>query len=363
MSNESLKARFAEVISSLNLGGMEAQEVSPHFNELLPAAQIGVAMAAKMMGVNSVSFFNLLGVPGGGKGTNVEAIRIASEKFGEIADFRIAPEPLRNLVTAFSGDMAAITTGTGGIFVPPKDSSDEYRIIFSSASQMVKSITSSGALVPDEVTSALVAFMSQQRIYAFGRPERDITIQVDVWPRTKAQYEHLLHQQAVLEKFDIKSYADLVYLVAVDKNILRRIEAEREAFAIAAETLGKYLKSGSVDILEAGREVADKDSPLSILIEEANLAKERIRARALTSGRADDSDASALINRLASYYLTAFDLLRIPSVRLVSSAQTPELVVKDLIEALVGDGLAQDHSLQEFVSLAQEEVVRIVNPG
>ncbi|MCC7303964.1 hypothetical protein IT418_00915 [bacterium] len=151
---------------------------------LLPSIEQAVALEIVKRHVLGITLAAWIGPPGSGKSTNIEAVNVLGKVYAEVASQGVAevlPEPFHSMLLGFSLSEATISTGTKGMFNRPEG---EYLALFDEIGKIVSQLVTMGGFVPDDLVSVLVELMILYRL-----TQNFHKIQIDLWPRTKPQFE------------------------------------------------------------------------------------------------------------------------------------------------------------------------------
>ena len=152
-------------------------------SDLMPSVEAAVSEEVVRRHVQGVTFAVWAGPVGSGKGTNIDAVSMLGSLYAEVVSqggAAVLPEPYHSKLLQFSIAQSMISTGTRGMFNRP---AGEYVEMFSELQSVFSRQVADGGFVPNEVVSVLVELMILYRL-----TQNSHKIQIDLWPRTVAQF-------------------------------------------------------------------------------------------------------------------------------------------------------------------------------
>jgi adenylate kinase family enzyme len=346
-----------------------AEQEIPAMEDLIVSAALSIAEKDTTFGV---TFAVWSGPPGTGKGTNIEAITIASKLLAEAYETsgRHIPDTIVPLIKSNTDKRASIITGTGGIM---RDQRHEYKDIFGSVPSLVSDLVRRGDLVGDMFMTYCVLIMVLVRITQGARK-----IQFDLWPRTLAQltmYDRLIVK---LRVSGIDVYTEMINLRLLTQQEITAMKENILEYAARSEQIGKLKlqkmkEQGFVDevnkmramdfqkdhvvMYEMSKQIVDK---LISQVKEEMQTEEEVAARAIMAeydralersafrfGKAiekkeiprDDELPHSQLNRLRIFEMdTSPSVMRASldhQIHFISSFQSPAKVVEDILDGSI----------------------------
>lgn len=356
--------------------------------QVLPQTKQFVLDIVKLENVERLRIGATSGPQGTGKGTNFTAIQKASEVFyGAFQNIDWAggsvvplPESISNYALSYLDNSATVITGTGGMFYMPKD---DYVDMFGKTEQfpgmdgLTSAWTSIGELVPPEFTSVFSELMTALRIVEGAR-----SIQYDLWPRSQEQMDH---QQELVDGLRGQGVAiahELLDLRLLNEEEIATVQADREGFVRASESLGIAMKKKLtlfnqylaeltarpereydqqflvVERManELKTELAD-DERAVLLMREIDRAMERMRGR----NRTDDMPKTAF-NRLASYEKDTQPSVLGTDMPMISTTRAPSEVAPDILiqSIMIEDGDQTANAVRAIYAEIAGQIAEIV---
>ncbi len=225
------------------VGGVGDSSIETHIAELRqwagqlqPQIEAAVSEEVCRRHVQGVTFSVWSGPPGSGKGTNIDAVALIGKIYAEATSQGVAdvlPEPYHKLLLNFSADQTVISTGTRGMFNKPEG---EYIELFSELTPVVGRMVALGGFVPDVMVSILVELMVLYRL-----TQNSHKIQIDLWPRTKEQFEVFEHLVVALRASGAKVETELVSIKVLPTDMLEMIRNRPEEAVSASKLISRTI--------------------------------------------------------------------------------------------------------------------------
>lgn len=348
--------------------------------------------AAEVMKVENATFAAWSGPQGTGKGTNIRAMNVLAKAIAQLQSNTI-PQWMMEWKKSYVGNSAEIVLGTGGMFNQPAPGS-EYEEMFSGLDSLSGDLVRGGELVADEFVCVFTELMTALRF-----TQGATRIQYDLWPRTTTQAQHVQELADALTSNGVAVQQELFDLRLLTPEQIALIEADIDAYIEAAVDVGKSLKSAlkqeplrsslaTSDAIAVAKpldlenmyerdlamvnnlldELTDNSEHATTVVAEVRNSLERMVGRAFkairTGGRPrGDENVAGGLNRLGSYFRDTMEfMLRSGQSRRISSLQSPDKVVTDILLALLPDSLDRsDVHVQVLTEYAGTIATRIVN--
>lgn len=329
------------------------------------------------------------GPQGTGKGTNLDAITLASKAW-QAVNSESPTDILVNQFTAnYTGDSDTVVTGTKGMFNKPDG---EYLELFAQMADLTGSIVRSGELVGDDFVAVFTLLMTA---YRFSQGASAIIY--DLWPRTVMQtvhFEEMVAQLVSTLSEDSEGAnpvaTEQLDLRLVDPSSIATVNADRELFAQLSQRIAGVIKSAREQVWYKDRlaevksgtieEIYNAQSSLitavmdvltaefagdqnaQILLAELRNSLGRMLQRfskAIKAGQQprEDEFPDSQLNRLRSYYAETSPARLRNNIPMVSTLDSPEIVVVNIIKALIQQLTSEpvdwdDSGKQSFLKVA-----------
>lgn len=374
----------AEIVQKVNAvadGEVQQQSVvlKEIAEEMLPQVEAVVALEVAKRHVQGVTFSVWAGPPGSGKGTNIDTVSLLGIAYAEVVSqggAEMLAGPFHSQLLQFSIAQTMIITGTRGMFNKPEG---EYEVLFGALVPVFGKMVADGGFVPDDAVSVLVELMLLYRLTQdFHR------IQIDLWPRTGPQFSMFEHLVEVIRNEGGKVHNEIVVIKVVDGDSLAVVRANPLGVAMVSEQIANRIKQEvasdwyrvaldrALEVTDSRKRFAKEEESLErlfgllgtafdsvegrVVLEELRAVCKRMSFRFMTmldEGGEIRPDAYPLsvIRRLSVYtgetapaFLRAVDLYGTKEgFYIVSSAGTPQEVIAEILETLVGEKSDEPH--------------------
>lgn len=358
--------------------------------ERIDAVMDGIILACKLAGVTSLRFEAVLGIMGAGKDTSSRAVQaaIARLKTENPEFYSQMPSDLKTFTENESGKAGYVKSGEDGFLLQNPEVPTEYTEMLGKVGEVVRIDSSQGKYVDNNVAFLLGGLVWRKRIIEQADDDTFL-IRNNLIPRTEEQLRLLENLMQKLKDNGIDSNLNLMQFVLLEPEVVTRIEANRQDYSKAAKGIATQIKAwldtnqgmksqgleslhnqreeiqGFINSLRLDRNTTPEMTDMIQEVENSlRRAFERLQ-KAQEAGEEirDDAMPYRTLTRIRSDVSAISDFLKIESVKMISTQQSPEEMVAQYLALKTGDAFNDDPVYRRLVEYAQEEAYRLVHPN